>query len=114
MRALARSPLAAGPSKILCFFVLLRYHMFWLACVGRAADLILAGCRPARETRRGPESVARARACPATRASGRKQKDEGLRRELVKGAGKGGGVNRGTKGVVKKVLHTLHTLHTFF
>ena len=90
MRALARSPLAAGPSKILCFFVLLRYHMFWLARVGRAADLILAGCRPARETRRGPESVARARACPATRASGRKQKDEGLRRELVMGAGNGG------------------------
>ena len=32
----------------------------------------------------------------------------------VKGAGKGGGVTRGTKGVVNRVLQGLHTLHTIF
>ena len=32
----------------------------------------------------------------------------------VKGAGKGGDVTRGTKGVVNRVLQGLHTLHTFF
>ena len=32
----------------------------------------------------------------------------------VKGAGKGGDVTRGTKGVVNRVLQGLHTLHTIF
>jgi hypothetical protein len=71
----------------------------------------LGGARVGREVRLPSQRRARQDENKRT-AARRRLHMEGLRREPVKGAGKGG-ITHGTKGGVNRVLHTLHPLHPF-